>query len=317
MSLSLDWISHPRERDPNCAPQTSGFGSWTWLASCAVRAVDKRYESLQASWNRGNAGPVASSGPPPEEPIGSRDRWTDSGVRIKVGRRSCENQEGGSGESSFANQSMRELPTTPNRPVTAGPPSTLTGLVEFCRFARDNGFDSGLRAVIDSVRAVEIVDYGRLDAFRCALRATLCTSKREWDVFDRLFDAFWYGVRIDRPRQPIAPSCDPLLNRRRSQRIQLILGHPASRGAEARQKAITGASGPIAWARPTSQQCRRMISASSNVFRSDCCAGWAFGFQEDRSSRTYGAELICAGRYERALRMGANGSICGIRIVDR
>src|SRR5262249_48682853 len=137
---------------------------------------------------------------------------------------------------------MREPPTTPNRSSTAGTLSTLTGVVEFCRFARDNGLDSGLRAVIDSVRAAGIVDYGRLDACRYALRATLCTSKKEWDLFDQLFDAFWYGARIDRPRQPIAPSGDTSLNTRRSQRIQLMFGHPASRGAEARRKAITGAS---------------------------------------------------------------------------
>jgi uncharacterized protein len=118
----------------------------------------------------------------------------------------------------------------------------LTGVVEFCRFARDNGLGSGLKAVIDSVRAVGIVDHGRLDAFRYALRANLCSSKREWDLFDQLFDTFWYGGRMDRPKQPIAPPGDSSLNAPNSKGIHLMLGHPASRGFEARRKTISGAS---------------------------------------------------------------------------
>jgi uncharacterized protein len=121
----------------------------------------------------------------------------------------------------------------------------VSGVVEFCRFARENGLDSGLKAVIDAVRAVEIVDGGRLDAFRYALQTTLCTSKKEWDLFDQLFDAFWYGARIDRPRHPVAPPRASSPNPRNSKTIFLMLGHPASRESAAigeKQKAITGAS---------------------------------------------------------------------------
>ena len=140
-------------------------------------------------------------------------------------------------------------PPIPANPRGAAEPASvlpdfqwLTGVVEFCRFARDNGLGSGLKAVIDSVRAVGIVDHGRLDAFRYALRANLCTSKREWDLFDQLFDTFWYGGRMDRPKRPIASSGDSKLEARNSQRIQLMLGHPASRESEARRKTIGGAS---------------------------------------------------------------------------
>jgi uncharacterized protein with von Willebrand factor type A (vWA) domain len=140
---------------------------------------------------------------------------------------------------------MKTPPTPSNRLSTAGPPSTLRGVVEFCRFARGNGLGSGLKAVIDSVRAVGLVDHGRLDAFRYALRATLCTSKREWDLFDQLFDAFWYGGRMDRAKQPVAHPGGPTLNARNSQRIHLMLGRPASPESGAfkeKRKAITGAS---------------------------------------------------------------------------
>jgi uncharacterized protein len=143
---------------------------------------------------------------------------------------------------------MKRSPIPPNPRGATEPTSDLpgfqwlTGVVEFCRFARDNGLGSGLKAVIDSVRAVGMVDDGRLDAFRYALRANLCSSKREWDLFDQLFDTFWYGGRMDRPKQPIAPPGDSSLNARNSKGIHLMLGHPASRGFEARRKTISGAS---------------------------------------------------------------------------
>ena len=140
---------------------------------------------------------------------------------------------------------MKTPPTPPARLSTPEPSSTLRGVVEFCRFARDNGLGSGLKAVIDSVRAVGIVDHGRLDAFRYALRTNLCTSKGEWDLFDQLFDAFWYGGRMDRANRPIAHASGPTLNARNSQCIHLMLGHPASRESRAfkeKRKAVTGAS---------------------------------------------------------------------------
>jgi uncharacterized protein with von Willebrand factor type A (vWA) domain len=137
---------------------------------------------------------------------------------------------------------MKTLPTPSNQLAATGPSSTLRGVVEFCRFARDNGLNSGLKAVIDAVRAVSIVDHGGLDAFRSALRATLCASKKEWDLFDQLFDAFWYGARMDRPGHPIAPSADWSLNAGNTKGIHLVLGHPGSRGSTAKRKTIGGAS---------------------------------------------------------------------------
>src|SRR5262252_2918180 len=126
---------------------------------------------------------------------------------------------------------MKAPPTPSNQFVATGPPSTLRDVVEFCRFARDNGLNSGLKAVIDAVRAVSIVDHGGLDPFRYTLRATLCASKKEWDLFDQLFDAFWYGARMDRPGHPIAPSADSSLNAPNTKDIHLMLGLPGSRGS--------------------------------------------------------------------------------------
>jgi uncharacterized protein with von Willebrand factor type A (vWA) domain len=114
---------------------------------------------------------------------------------------------------------MKELSTLANWSGTSGSPSTLRDIVQFCRFARDNGLHPGLKAVIDSVRAVRIVDDGRLDVFRYALRANLCTSKDEWGLFDQLFDAFWYGTQTDRRRRSIAPIREATLDARYTRAI--------------------------------------------------------------------------------------------------
>jgi uncharacterized protein len=136
---------------------------------------------------------------------------------------------------------MKELSTS-NWPGTPGSPSGLRDVVQFCRFARDHGFQPGLKAVIDSVRAVGIVDDSRLDVFRYTLRANLCTSKDEWSLFDQLFDAFWYGTQTDGRKRSIAPVRAAALDARYKEGIHLMLGHPASRGPEGKRKAVSGAS---------------------------------------------------------------------------
>jgi uncharacterized protein len=64
-------------------------------------------------------------------------------------------------------------------------------VVEFCRFARDNGISSGVSETIDAVRAADCVGHADGSALRFALRAILCSSIEEWALFDNLFTAFW------------------------------------------------------------------------------------------------------------------------------
>ena len=66
----------------------------------------------------------------------------------------------------------------------------LAQIVEFCRFARDNGFSAGITETLAAVEAFRAVPEDP-NAVGSALRASLCSSKEEWDSFDRLFDAFF------------------------------------------------------------------------------------------------------------------------------
>jgi len=63
-------------------------------------------------------------------------------------------------------------------------------VIEFCRFARVNGFAGGLDRSLAADRAVKAVGTTDRESLRFALRAALCSTKAEWDLFDRLFTTF-------------------------------------------------------------------------------------------------------------------------------
>jgi uncharacterized protein with von Willebrand factor type A (vWA) domain len=106
--------------------------------------------------------------------------------------------------------------TPPDAPkAILGEGGSSRSVIEFCRFAHQGGLNSGIRGTIDSVRAAGIVDNAGPDAFRYALRSVLCSSKKEWDLFDKVFDAFWYGSRFEEKHEsPNAGSSHGAPNRR-------------------------------------------------------------------------------------------------------
>jgi uncharacterized protein len=64
-------------------------------------------------------------------------------------------------------------------------------VVEFCRFARDNGLGTGTGETIDALQALTSAQITGVETLKFALRAVLSSSKEEWDLFDGLFDRFW------------------------------------------------------------------------------------------------------------------------------
>src|SRR5215475_10309605 len=66
----------------------------------------------------------------------------------------------------------------------------MQSVVEFCRYARTNGLSGGLHRSLAALRAVKAVGIGDPETLRFALRAALCSSKGEWDLFDQLFLTF-------------------------------------------------------------------------------------------------------------------------------
>ncbi|HJZ13142.1 MAG TPA: VWA domain-containing protein, partial [Acidobacteriota bacterium] len=64
-------------------------------------------------------------------------------------------------------------------------------LVEFCRFLRANGFQIGIQETIDTLESVRLVSITERETFQFALRALVCTSHAEFELFDQLFEQFW------------------------------------------------------------------------------------------------------------------------------
>jgi uncharacterized protein with von Willebrand factor type A (vWA) domain len=121
---------------------------------------------------------------------------------------------------------------------------SIRSVVEFCRFVRANGLDSGIKATIDSVRAVRIVDQDGLDDCRYALRSVLSASKKDWDLFDQLFEAFWFGRRLEKPARPVAPG-NSVVSAANKQGVYLEVGNPASKepgATKEERKVVAGAS---------------------------------------------------------------------------
>ncbi len=70
-------------------------------------------------------------------------------------------------------------------------------IVEFCRFARASGIAAGVKESLEAVRAASAVGIDDRQNLKFALRAVLCSTKADWDIFDEIFDAFWSGPASD------------------------------------------------------------------------------------------------------------------------
>ena len=121
------------------------------------------------------------------------------------------------------------------------PDSLAASVVAFCRFARSNGLAASMQqtlAALEATRAIGITDWQR---FAFALRAALCSSPTEWELFDELFQAFWSSARNSSPnreqfRDPGTqkPTADSRLL------VGLAVGNDSSQQGEG--KMVSGAS---------------------------------------------------------------------------
>jgi uncharacterized protein len=67
-------------------------------------------------------------------------------------------------------------------------------IVEFCRFARASGIAAGVKESLEAVRAANAVGIENRQNLKFALRAVICSTKADWDIFDEIFDVFWSGT---------------------------------------------------------------------------------------------------------------------------
>jgi uncharacterized protein len=64
-------------------------------------------------------------------------------------------------------------------------------VVDFCRFARVNGLPAGVKESLTALEAVHAVGVAERQTLKAALRAVLCSSKADWELFEEVFAAFW------------------------------------------------------------------------------------------------------------------------------
>jgi len=119
-------------------------------------------------------------------------------------------------------------------------------MVEFCRFARENGLSTSTKETLGCLEVLGNAGITDLHTFRLALRAVLCASKDEWDLFDDLFDCFWHAVALRHGRGSgrSSPRAPRDASTREAGTAPWVLGAHEASGLEPRDeaKALAGAS---------------------------------------------------------------------------
>ncbi|MEM7016141.1 MAG: VWA domain-containing protein [Pseudomonadota bacterium] len=64
-------------------------------------------------------------------------------------------------------------------------------LIEFTRFLRDHGFNSGIQEALDVLNVSDIGGVLNKTQLHWQLRSLLCSSQRDWEKFDALFAQYW------------------------------------------------------------------------------------------------------------------------------
>lgn len=64
-------------------------------------------------------------------------------------------------------------------------------VIQFCRFARSRGLSAAVKESVDVLQALRISGSYDRQTLKIVLRAVLCSSKDEWDLFEEVFENFW------------------------------------------------------------------------------------------------------------------------------
>jgi uncharacterized protein with von Willebrand factor type A (vWA) domain len=67
----------------------------------------------------------------------------------------------------------------------------VSRVVEFCRFARSRGLSAAVKESVDALEAIRITGVSDRENVKTVLRAVLCSSKDEWELFESIFEDFW------------------------------------------------------------------------------------------------------------------------------
>ncbi|NKB54757.1 MAG: VWA domain-containing protein [Alphaproteobacteria bacterium] len=75
--------------------------------------------------------------------------------------------------------------------MPALPPSERIG--GFITHLRHNGFPVGPAETMDALALLNLVHWPQVHDTRLAFKSMLCADKANWEKFDELFDAYWFG----------------------------------------------------------------------------------------------------------------------------
>ncbi len=79
---------------------------------------------------------------------------------------------------------------------------TAGTIVEFCRFVRTRGLPVGVQQTLAAIEVTNAIGVADRNTVAHALRAAMCSSKEEWDLFERLFSTFWGSANKSKGENP-------------------------------------------------------------------------------------------------------------------
>jgi uncharacterized protein len=116
-------------------------------------------------------------------------------------------------------------------------------IVEFCRFACENGISAGVKESLDALRAARAVGIANREDLKFALRAVLCSSKANWDLFEAIFETFWSGLQADTRLELGKRSKNTREQESQQENAELaLMGQSSSATVEGEGKAVLGAT---------------------------------------------------------------------------
>jgi len=120
-------------------------------------------------------------------------------------------------------------------------------IVEFCRFVRASGFNVGVKETEDALNGARALWAAEQSGLEFALRATLCSSKEEWERFPDLFHDFWAGANQTVTGHEMNPGSKPghsdlTDSARKAREVALYSGQETEDESLREGKSIAGAS---------------------------------------------------------------------------
>jgi uncharacterized protein len=125
--------------------------------------------------------------------------------------------------------------------MTASTNGIERAIIEFCRFARESGLPTGVKESLDALRATGAVGVANREYFKDALRAVLCSSKTDWELFEEVFAAFWERSEAE-PESARSRSRRSATSELQTSAEPALMGQGHASETEGEGKAVLGAS---------------------------------------------------------------------------